>query len=107
MLQKSLHNEREPVAKYEACALKATEEGYSGRWRCSARRRAPRAYTPSASSQALRERGIPVPEQVPRPPSIGTTAENLRAAMLAETQERDSTYREALEIAGEAKDQAL
>ena len=107
MLQKSLHNEREAVAKYEACALKAAEEGYPGAaalFRASARAEGVHA---ERIIQAMRERGIPVPEQVPGAPAIGTTAENLRAAMLAETQERDSTYREALEIAGDAKDQEL
>jgi len=83
------------------------EEGYPGAaalFRASARAEGVHA---ERIVQAMRDRGIPITEQVPGQPAIGTTAENLRAAMMAETQERDSTYRDALEIAAEAKDQAL
>ncbi|MGZ5444888.1 MAG: ferritin family protein [Thermoanaerobaculia bacterium] len=107
IMQKALQNERDAVAKYEACALKATEEGYAGAaalFRAAARAEGVHAQL---ITEAMRVRGITVPEPTPGHPAIGSTADNLRSAAMAEAQERDTTYREALEAATDAKDQEL
>ncbi len=107
VLEKSLTNEREAVARYEAFAQKAEAEGYAGAaslFRACARAEGVHAERFAA---ALKERGLEAPEVVPSTPVIGSTAENLRAATLAEQSERDSVYKEALSAAHEAKDAAL
>ncbi len=107
VLQKALQNERDTVAKYDACAVKATEEGYAGAaalFRAAARAEGVHARL---MMEAMRARGIAVPEAEASHPAIGSTADNLRSAALAEAQERDTTYRDALEAAADAKDQEL
>lgn len=107
VLQRSLQNERDAVAKYEACALKATEEGYAGAaalFRAAARAEGVHA---KRIAEAMTARGIAVPDAAPHQGAIGSTADNLRAAAVAETQERDTTYKEALAAAQEARDEAL
>lgn len=107
VMQKALQNERDTVAKYESCALKATEEGYEGAaalFRAAARAEGVHA---KLIMEAMRVRGMAIPEPTPGHPAIGSTAENLRSAAMAEAQERDTTYREALEAAADAKDQEL
>lgn len=107
VLQKSLQNERDAVAKYEACALKAAEEGYPGAaalFRAAARAEGVHA---GRIMDAMRTRGIAIPEATSSQPAIGSTAENLRSSAMAETQERDGTYREALAAAHEAGDENL
>lgn len=106
-LQRSLQNERDAAAKYEACAVKATEEGYPGAaalFRAAARAEGVHA---ERIAEAMQARGIAVPDAVPHPGAIGSTADNLRAAAMAETQERDTTYKEALAAAQEARDEEL
>jgi rubrerythrin len=106
-LEKSLVNEREAVARYEAFAQKATEEGYLGA--ASLFRAAARAEGVHAErfAAALTERGIEVSAAPSFHPAIGSTAENLRTASVAELQERDTTYREAINAAKEARDDTL
>jgi len=107
ILQRSLQNERETVAKYEACAVKAEEEGYPGAaalFRAAARAEGVHAQR---ITEALQARGIDIPEPAIGHPAIGTTENNLRAAAIAEAQERDSTYKDALEAAQEARDEQL
>lgn len=55
----------------------------------------------------MKARGIAVPEPAVHEQSVGTTADNLRAAAVAENQERDGTYREAIAAAGDARDEEL
>ena len=107
VLQKSLQNERDAVAKYEACALKATEEGYAGA--ASLFRAAARAEGVHAERiiEAMRARGIAVPDATPHQGMIGSTADNLRMAASAETQERDTMYKDAIAAAQEARDEEL
>lgn len=107
VMQKALQNERDTVAKYEACALKASEEGYAGAaalFRAAARAEGVHA---KLIMEAMGARGMTIPEPAAGHPAIGSTAENLRLAAMAEAQERDTTYREALEAATDAKDQEL
>jgi len=107
VLERSLLNEREAVARYEAYAQKATEEGYLGA--ASLFRAAARAEGVHAErfAEALRERGVEVSPAPAFHPTVGTTAENLRGASMAELQERDTMYRDAIDAARDAKDQAL
>lgn len=107
VMQKALQNERDTVAKYEACALKASDEGYAGAaalFRAAARAEGVHA---KLIMEAMAARGMTIPEPAAGHPAIGSTAENLRSAAMAEAQERDTTYREALEAATDAKDQEL
>lgn len=107
LLSRSLQNERDAAAKYEAFALKADEEGYPGAaalFRAAARAEGVHA---ARITEAMKARGISVPEPGAHHETVATTAENLRAAALAEAQERDATYREALAAAGDAGDQEL
>ena len=107
VMQKALQNERDTVAKYEACALKASDEGYAGAaalFRAAARAEGVHA---KLIMEAMGARGMTIPEPTAGHPAIGSTAENLRSAAMAEAQERDTTYREALEAATDAKDQEL
>ena len=92
-LSRALQNERDTVAKYEACALKAAEEGYAGA--ASLFRAAARAEGVHATriAEAMKARGIAVPEPAEPAQPVGTTADNLRAAAVAENQERDGKYR--------------
>lgn len=106
-LQKSLQNEREAVAKYEACAVKADEEGYPGAaalFRAAARAEGIHA---ERITRAMRDRGLTIPEPMLEPPTIAETAANLRSSASAETTERDTTYREALDAATDARETAL
>jgi rubrerythrin len=107
VLEKSLANEREAVARYEAFAQTAEAEGYPGAaslFRACARAEGVHAERFAA---AMKERGLEVPEAALPAPSIGSTAENLRGAALAEQAERDSVYKDALSAAHDAKDAAL
>jgi rubrerythrin len=107
ILHRALQNERDAAAKYEACALKADEEGYPGA--AALFRAAARAESVHARLivEAMEARGIGVPDAKAHQGAIGSTADNLRAAATAETQERDSTYKEAIAAAQDARDEAL
>ena len=107
VLEKSRAGERAAVAPYEAFAQKATEEGYPGAaalFRACARAEGVHA---ERFENALKERGLEVPAVTKSLPAVGSTAENLRAAALAEAAERDSAYKEAVGIATHARDEAL
>jgi rubrerythrin len=106
-LEKALTNEREAAARYDACALKADEEGYPGA--ASLFRAAARAERVHAArfEQAMRERGFTIPEPPAGTPSIGSTADNLRQSISLENSERDGMYRHAIDAARNAKDEAL
>ena len=107
ILERALVNEREAVARYEAFAQKATEEGYLGAaslFRAAAHAEGIHARRFEA---AMIDRGINVPPPAQFKIDTGSTAENLRAAGVAETQERDGIYREAVNAAAESKDDVL
>ena len=104
ILERAVNNERDAAARYEAFAAKAIEEGYPGA--ANLFRAASRAELVHADrfATALRERGLPVPEPEPRDVNVGSTAENLRAAAMQETGERDGFYAEAIADAHAAGD---
>ena len=107
ILDRAILNEREAVARYDAYAQKAAEEGYLGA--ASLFRAAARAEQIHAHrfESALLDRGIDVPPTTTFNINVGSTADNLRTAAVSETQERDGFYREALNAAADSKDDAL
>jgi rubrerythrin len=92
----AVESERAAVARYEAAAVKADAEGYKGA--ASLFRAAAKAESIHAGRFAglLKTRGIENEAPAIAPPAVGSTAENVSAAAVAEQAERDSTYREAV-----------
>lgn len=104
-LEKSVNNEREAAAKYQAFAVKADAEGYPGA--AALFRAQAKAETVHAKrfAQALKSAGAAVPHPTAAAPEVGTTEENLRAAASAESAERDGFYREAVSTCRANKDE--
>lgn len=97
MLQRALVNEREAVARYEAFARKADEEGYRGAAALfRAQAQAERTHGERFAA-LLRAHDVALPAEETFSPVARSTAENLRAAASAEKMEHDGTYREAIE----------
>ncbi|HET8798875.1 MAG TPA: rubrerythrin family protein [Thermoanaerobaculia bacterium] len=106
-LDRAVMGEREAIARYEAFAKKAEEEGYLGvasLFRAAARGEGVhlRRFV-----EAMQARGLNPPGEVEHHPVVGSTADNLRNASAAEAAERDGTYREAILAAEESEDDAL
>ena len=100
----SLQNERAAAVRYDAFAVRATEEGYLGvaaLFRAEAK--AERVHA-SRFETFLESRGINVPAANPPAPAVNSTADNLRYAMSAEKQERDDSYLKAYNDAQAADD---
>lgn len=97
IVEKALAGEREAVARYEAFAVKADQEGYPGA--ASLFRAAARGEKAHANrfARILKEAGHSVPEAATHNPLVGSTGDNLRTASAAESAERDGIYREAVE----------
>jgi len=96
-LNDAVVRERQAIARYEAFAVKAEAEGYGG---------VASLFHAAASSEAvhlrrftamMKERGLTPPLDPARPVTVGSTRENLTAAVAAELAERDGAYREAIE----------
>ncbi len=106
-MERAVVNEREAIARYQAYAQKATEEGYLGA--ASLFRAAASAETVHLEKfiAAMKSRDLTPPAETEQQPVVGTTAENLRAAAAAEASERDTTYREAIAAAVESKDDVM
>jgi rubrerythrin len=107
VLDRSLRNELETAARYDLFAAKAVEEGYPGaaslfRAGAEAERVHARRF-----EQAMRERGVAVPDFNPGEVKIGSTLENLRLSASLEVAERDGIYREGIDAAREARDEKL
>ncbi|HYR28755.1 MAG TPA: ferritin family protein [Thermoanaerobaculia bacterium] len=97
VLQRALVNEREAVARYEAFARKADEEGYRGAAALfRAQAQAERTHGERFAAM-LHAHDVALPPEETFSPAVGTTAENLRTAAAAEKAERDGAYREAVE----------
>jgi rubrerythrin len=97
VVERALAGEREAVARYEAFAAKAAEEGYPGAaalFRAQAKAESTHAERFAAM---LRDAGVPVPVADPPQPKVWSTSENLHAAAVSETEERDGIYKEAIE----------
>lgn len=96
-LQRALVNEREAVARYEAFARKADEEGYRGAAALfRAQAQAERVHGQRFEA-ALRAHEVALPAGETFSPVVGSTGDNLRNAASAERAERDGAYREAIE----------
>lgn len=103
ILEKAYVNEMQAVARYEAFARTADDEGFVGAaslFRATARAEGVHAKRFAA---ALENAGIAVPTVPEQEIRIGSTAENLRASASAESDERDGMYREAIQAAGSDK----
>ena len=97
VIQNALTNERQAAARYELFAQKADEEGYRGVAALfRAQMQAERTHA-ARFAELLRVNESAVPPEQTFTPNVGTTGENLRAAMAAERAERDGVYREAVE----------
>jgi rubrerythrin len=97
----ALTGERTAIARYEASAAKATEEGYPGA--AALFRAAAQAEQIHANrfAAAMKQRGIDVPGNNASASGVGSTADNLRNAASNEQTERDGAYREAIEACKE------
>lgn len=107
LLERSLSNEREAAARYDAFAARAGEEGYRGAaalFRAAGHGERVHAKRIEA---AMKTRGIPIPEPVSTEQTVGSTAENLRQAASLEIAERDGVYRRALAASQDERDDGL
>ncbi len=97
VIEKALAGERDAVARYEAFAVKATEEGYLGAAALfRAQGRAEQVHAKRFAA-ILENHGLAVPPNHANAPRVGSTEDNLRAAGMAEAAERDGIYREAVD----------
>lgn len=97
VVESALAGERMAIVRYETFAAKAAEEGYPGA-AALFRAQAKAERTHAARFASLLE-SVPADESVA--PRVGSTEENLRAAVTAETTERDGSYRKAIETCKE------
>ncbi len=91
----ALQNERAAAARYEAFAVRATEEGYPGAAALfHAEARAELVHA-ARFENFLKSRGVDVPAADTPAATVSSTSNNLRTAIDAEQRERDSTYLKA------------
>lgn len=96
-LERALVNEREAVARYEAFARKADEEGYRGAAALfRAQAQAERTHGERFAA-VLRAHDAELPAEQTFSPVAGPTGDNLRSAVMAEKSEQSGSYREAIE----------
>jgi rubrerythrin len=97
-VERALVNERQAVARYEAFARKAQEEGYAGAATLfRAQAQAERTHGERFAA-ILRDNDVALPpEEEAITQDAGTTGDNLRNAAASEKAERDGLYREAIE----------
>jgi rubrerythrin len=99
VLDDAIAGEREAIAKYDAYAAKAVEEGYLGAAALfRAAGQAERVHLRRFEA-AAKTHGVPVAEEKPFVPAVGSTEDNLRRAGEAEIGERDGIYRDAVQAA--------
>jgi len=105
-LTNAVNNERAAVARYEAFAAKAEDEGYLGvanLFRACAK--AERVHLQRFLG-LMTARDVVPPSETAAKIEAGSTRENLQSAILLEQGERDSTYLYAINACNEAKDEA-
>jgi rubrerythrin len=96
VVEKAIANEQEAVARYEAYAVKATEEGYLG---------AAALFRACARAESIHaQRFAALLGQTPPADrkfsfAVNSTSDNLRSSIAAETAERDGVYRDAINAA--------
>lgn len=105
VLTNAVNNERAAVARYDAFAAKAEEEGYFGvasLFRACAK--AERIHLQRFLGLMTARDVAPPAEAAPKI-GVGSTRENLQTAISLEQGERDSTYLFAIDACNEAKDE--
>lgn len=98
LLQQAVTGERNAQVRYAAYAAKADEEGFAGvasLFRAAAR--GEKAHE-EMFLKLLKKKGGAPPEGTEEP-KVGTTRENIAAALEAEQAERDTIYHDAVEAA--------
>jgi len=103
-LTNAVINEQAGIARYNAFAEKAQEEGYFGvadLFRATAKAE---TIHLSRFTAMMNTRGIELPPDTARPVVVGTTSANLQTAIAAENGERDGSYRDGYNVASEAGD---
>ena len=103
ILQQAVAGERNAQARYAAFAAKADEEGYAGvasLFRAAAR--GEKAHEEKFLQLLKKKGGEPL--EGTEEPTVGTTRENIAAALEAEQSERDTVYDQAYEKAKAAGD---
>lgn len=106
-LTNAIIGERLAVARYEAFAQKADDEGYLGAaalFRAAAKAEGVHLRRFTALMQ---ERNLPVPAETALKIEPGSTRENLQTAIAAEQGERDGAYLHAIQAANEDNDPAV
>jgi rubrerythrin len=103
-LTDAIINERTAIARYNAFAEKAQDEGYFGV--ADLFRAAARAETIHLArfTAVMNTRGLELPTDTTRPVIVGSTSANLQTAIAAENGERDGSYRSGYNTASEAGD---
>lgn len=104
VLTNAINNERAAIARYDAFAVKAEGEGYIGvadLFRAEAK--AERVHL-ARFTAVMNDRGLPLPPDDTKPPSVGSTSANLQTSVSAEFAERDHIYLDAYRAADDAKD---
>lgn len=97
VLEDALAGERTAVARYEAYAIKADEEGYKGAAALfRAQARAERTHA-ERFAKAMKGAGMIVPDDNAPKPTVNATDDNLRIAASVEGGERDGMYRDAVD----------
>jgi rubrerythrin len=107
ILTNAVIGERQAIARYNAYAAKADEEGYLG---------AASLFRACAKAESIHlrrftalmiERNLAVPAEATVKVDVASTAENLENAFAAENAERDSTYLYAIRQANDDHDEAV
>jgi rubrerythrin len=104
-LTNAVNNERAAVARYEAFAAKAEDEGYLGAaslFRACAK--AERVHLQRFVG-LMTARDVAPPSEAAPKIAVGSTRENLQAAIMLEQGARDSVYLYAISVCNEAKDE--
>jgi rubrerythrin len=106
LLGQAAAGERNAQARYAAFATKADEEGFGGV--ASLFRACGRAEKihEEKFTQLLKKKGGTVPEGIEEP-KVGTTRENIAAALAAEQNERDAIYHDAFTAAEKAGEKEI
>jgi rubrerythrin len=107
ILTNAVAGERQAIARYDAYAAKADDEGYLG---------AAALFRACAKAEAIHlrrftalmiERNLAVPPEATVKVDVGSTGQNLENAFSAETAERDSVYLYAIRVANDDHDEAV
>lgn len=100
----AISGERAAIARYDAFATKADAEGYPGAgdlFRAMAK--AERIHLGRFTAVAY-DRGLTLPPEADKEPSVGSTSSNLQSAISGELAERDKIYLDAYNAASSAGD---